>query len=517
MEFSTLDSSDERSGDFAMMLQSNFAIRERKTVLVTCLMSALGIGAWSNATLAAGPVVVTRCNDLPAGHGVKGISPRIALTNAVDGDIVDMTGLTCSLVTLGSGEIEISAANVKIYGPTDHPLTLDGNNSGRVLYHAGSGQLFISSVNFAHGHTSGSGGCIYSKGTIAAYTIEVTGCHADVNGGGLLSYGPGSSLTASPTFIFHSTISGNSAGQKGGGVYNTTRLSALYSTISQNTASDAGGGVYNQGRDISIGLGTIDGVAYLAGTTLGGNTASQGGGVSGGNVKLLNTLVTGNTATVGGGGGINDQGKYASILGSTIANNIASGGPVATGGGINFVSTGLGGVSLTNSTVSGNFAYKNAGIDATAPDGFALNNSTVAFNTAVAGSSGIAIYGCSMALQSSIVAQNIGASDLSFVTDSCTDVGAQITGNNNIIMSFNHAPADTSMLNPHLTPLGYHGGSTPTHALLANSFAVDHGNNMAALETDQRGSGFTRSAGTTDVGAYERQANDDELFYDGFD
>jgi hypothetical protein len=51
---------------------------------------------------------------------------------------------------------------------------------------------------------------------------------------------------------------------------------------------------------------------------------------------------------------------------------------------------------------------------------------------------------------------------------------------------------------------------SPTH---------DHGSNPPpALTTDQRGPGFAREvpSGQADIGAYERQINDDELFQDGF-
>ena len=53
--------------------------------------------------------------------------------------------------------------------------------------------------------------------------------------------------------------------------------------------------------------------------------------------------------------------------------------------------------------------------------------------------------------------------------------------------------------------------------LLAGSPAINSGSNPDALDTDARGVGFLRSVAGPDIGAYERQLNDDELFYDGFD
>jgi hypothetical protein len=68
-------------------------------------------------------------------------------------------------------------------------------------------------------------------------------------------------------------------------------------------------------------------------------------------------------------------------------------------------------------------------------------------------------------------------------------------------------------------PLAYHGGGQRTHALLSTSPAVDVGSNPGSLTTDQRGNGFAREVptGLPDIGAYERQVNDDEVFYAGFD
>jgi hypothetical protein len=54
--------------------------------------------------------------------------------------------------------------------------------------------------------------------------------------------------------------------------------------------------------------------------------------------------------------------------------------------------------------------------------------------------------------------------------------------------------------------------------LSLSSPAVDHGNNTASLAYDQRGIGFARVVGASaDIGAFERQVGDDEIFYGGFE
>src|SRR4029077_18576398 len=66
--------------------------------------------------------------------------------------------------------------------------------------------------------------------------------------------------------------------------------------------------------------------------------------------------------------------------------------------------------------------------------------------------------------------------------------------------SANNLPFGTNLL---LGPLADNGGRTQTHALRAGSPAIDAGSNPAGLTTDQRGPGFVRTFGFTDIGAYE--------------
>src|SRR5205085_6426797 len=76
----------------------------------------------------------------------------------------------------------------------------------------------------------------------------------------------------------------------------------------------------------------------------------------------------------------------------------------------------------------------------------------------------------------------------------------------------------SSSINPLLGPLASNGGPTQTHALLADSPAIDAGHSSGSA-TDQRGAGFTRpvdlndafypnAAGgdSADIGAYELQS-----------
>src|SRR5688500_1650335 len=104
-----------------------------------------------------------------------------------------------------------------------------------------------------------------------------------------------------------STVSGNSAGTWGGGIYNQSvePLSITNSTISGNSAGPRGGG----------GIATNHGKLTLTGSTVTLNTAGIGGGIWNsngsfdpllGSVVLMNSTVSDNSAANYGGGILND-------------------------------------------------------------------------------------------------------------------------------------------------------------------------------------------------------------------
>ena len=66
------------------------------------------------------------------------------------------------------------------------------------------------------------------------------------------------------------------------------------------------------------------------------------------------------------------------------------------------------------------------------------------------------------------------------------------------------APGDLSSTDPTLGPLQDNGGPTPTHALLADSPAIDAGDPVGCPGTDQRGVRRPQGAGC-DIGAVEVQ------------
>ncbi len=446
----------------------------RHQPLAVCIGGVLCLAS----PLALAVTFVTNCND--AGVG----SLRAAVTGAANNDTVDASGLTCSTITLTTGDIVVNQGSLTIQGPTTQRLTITAFNSGtlhhyqnRIFTHTGTGTLTLKSLTMTKGYQSGAasavGGCVYSKGNVNLYRVGAYLCEASSNGA---TYG-GAIATSGNTFVKYSTISGNTAYtqnasssglSEGGGVLAANNFSAKYSTISGNSAIGPSG---------SSALGIAGGV------------------FSGGNATIRNSTIAGNTAKTNIGG--------AALLGST--------GNTAV---------------ISNSTISGNTATTNiiGGLYTRIP---AVNiyNSTIVFNQAASTSSGadavgIAMFGGTAKLESTLVANNTYGPPT--MNDDLSAAGVTISGSNNLVrVSSASLPADTIAGRcPILGPLKFNGGLTQTHALFSHSPGVDQGNNTFGSNEDQRGRpGDTNpfpyprvSGAAADIGAYELQQS--EIIFD---
>lgn len=388
-------------------------------------------------------------------------SLRGAIAAAASGDTIDLGQLGCSKITLTSGEIPVAVANLTIAGPNDKNLAIDAGAHSRIFNHTGSGKLTIRHLALAHGRIAPSsgnseGGCIRSSGSVVLTDSSVSHCvayssNAFAEGGGVSAEGN--------IVLLFSRISGNivhspSISAQGGGVAAKGTINAKYSTIDANLAV-ADYGFFGNPPD-------------------------------------------------GGGGGI-------STYGGSIRHTTISGNHAQFGGGV--ISHGL--LDIENSTISGNEASVHVGgvlllFSAT------ISNSTIAFNHEgdKYGSGVFVRNDGSVDLQSTIIAMNTSGS--SGGIDLGGGANVVVTGNDNLVrLAQISAPTGTLHDDPLLLPLADNGGVTKTHALKAASPALNRGNNAAALESDQRGPGYRREAGsTTDIGAYEF---DDTIFVNGFD
>lgn len=171
---------------------------------------------------------------------------------------------------------------------------------------------------------------------------------------------------------------------QGGGILNYGNLTVTGdSTVGENSA-DQGGGIYN-GSGATL---TVSGAV----TRVGRNTAaSDGGGIyndGGANLTIDNAEIMLNTAAGNGGGVFNARSATVTVQNNTQigANTAAQGGGVYTTIGID---TNPGSVTLTDSSVAGNTATTAGGGIFNDGDLVTLNASTVFNNTATVTAGGI--------------------------------------------------------------------------------------------------------------------------------
>ncbi|HEX8567524.1 MAG TPA: carboxypeptidase-like regulatory domain-containing protein [Pyrinomonadaceae bacterium] len=264
--------------------------------------------------------------------------------------------------------------------------------------------------------------------------------------------------------------------------------------------------VVNPGANLSLEGVTITG-GY--GTVTPAAPFRFGGGIynNGGTLSLTNSSVSGNFSPAGGGAGGVGGGIYSTGT-LTVANSTVSGNNAELCNGCGTSGGGIyndgGTASLTNSTISGNTARYGGGIYNTGT--LTITSSTITANTAqgaVGPGSGGGIF--NSASGSLILTNTIVAGNL-VINSSSPDIAGGVSPTS----SFNLIGGD-----PKLGSLADNGGPTQTHALLPGSPAIDAGINSGAA-TDQRG--FARrvdlpstpnAAGGdgTDIGAYELQSS----------
>ena len=440
-------------------------------------------------------LVVVNCNDSGSG------SLRDAVSHAVDGDTIDLTQLSCSVISLSTGAIVIGAQDLTLHGPGADALSINsaGQPGSGVLYNVVGGTLKVQGLSISFGRKYGSsgtvhGGCIFSLGNVELDNTHVYACTTRSDGsnagagGGVYAQG---NVKLVNSVVEQAGVTTNGGDAKGGGVFAGGALTLAYSTITYCRVATVGNG---QGGGAYVGGSLLAKYSTISGNLVDEVTLSSGGGLhTNADVAILWSTISGNHAHVGGG----------LYLGHGAAGDTAQ---------------------IVDSTISGNTAAAAGGAVANLP--LSLYSSTIAFNTIPFQSGGIIGYEQSAGLglrsspvriDSSIIAGNMALG----VPDVPRDVGGEVTvtvsGSNDLINYIAQgAPAGTINADPLLGPLRNNGGPTATRALLPGSPAIDAGNNTRSLSTDQRGAGFERVINSVaDIGAYERDP--DSIFNDGFD
>jgi hypothetical protein len=413
----------------------------RMAALVTAIL-----GTSSPALCIANSIVVKNCLDSGTG------SLRDAIGNAVNGDTVDLTQLSCSPITLVAGEIAITK-DLSINGRGPQATSIIGNFYSRVFNSTGQYKLNLSGLSISGGGSSAYGGCIRAS-TAALYNTVVSNCSSSPTSG--IARG-GDIYTSGNLILDHSQISGGNleaytGAAQGGGVFVGEELDMRYSAITRNVARS------DDPKQKGFG----------------------GGAFVRGNVSIQSSLIYQNSATNVGGLLISGNSLAAAyIADSSIVANRAS----AIVGGI-YSGTKL---TIDNSTISGNTA------------------ATSVVGSGYSAAAGLQLYAANANLQSTIIAKNT-ANDVE------SDVGGYdnptLKGANNLVMQSSLVlPTGTLTSDPLFAPIRVLP-RTAVLPLLPGSPAINTGNNVAGNHYDQRGAGYSRVVGTAaDMGAYEGQSD----------
>ena len=274
-------------------------------------------------------IIVTNTAD--SGPG----SLRDALAAAVDGDIIDATGISGTIL-LTSGELQITTA-VAINGPGDTSLTIDGNGTFRVFDNLTSGAT-IAGFTITNGSASGdNGGGVFNEGGNSA-TLRLSDCTVSGNSA---DFGGGIFNLNGALIVNNCTISGNGAAFSGGGIANFASGAAATLTITNSTISDNSATANDGGGILNGAAGSVASIAsvIVSNSTLSGNSATGNGGAVANaadvpnlaRLTITNSTISDNSATANGGG-IYNQGNAQFQIGSTVLNAGSSGENIFNGG-----------------------------------------------------------------------------------------------------------------------------------------------------------------------------------------
>ncbi|MFO7546145.1 MAG: choice-of-anchor Q domain-containing protein [Trueperaceae bacterium] len=281
--------------------------------------------------------------------------------------------------------------------------------------------------------------------------------------------------------------------------------------VVQGTANGGGAfDIHGEGRSIAV---TLRGMTIQNGRVVG-----FGGAISAYNVDLtLERVVVRDSRADNGGGGLYLESGDLRIVGSTFHGNRTSNSLDGDAGGALYLD---GDVEVLNSTISGNTASASGGGVHVASGILALSSVTISKNSVTAGrGGGVRNLAGEVRVANSLIAGN--ADTAGAPTPDCDGVfdsfGFNLVGVADGCSGFTRLSdirgTAANPRDPLLAALAGNGGTTPTHALLLGSPAIDRGGIVQPppeLTVDQRGrsrpsDGDGDGTARYDIGAYERE------------
>src|SRR6266545_1535721 len=250
--------SNNHSSIYNVSEPPNSLVRDSATGIINQSEPPLG----PTGTMARSSTLIRK----PAGDGSGAANCTACMTIAnsvVTGNAIGVFNVAypAATVTVLNSRVTDNSDGIDTYGfegdaeITIRNSTISGNgHMGPGLGGIDSGFSSVSIFNSAISDNSGLGG-INARGSrglglyVSIVNSTISGNSAGTSGGGI--YGEG----LDDLSIVNSTISGNSAGTSGGGIYNVnSSLHVANSTITGNSAG-SGGGIYNEG---SLGASVVE-------------------------------------------------------------------------------------------------------------------------------------------------------------------------------------------------------------------------------------------------------------------
>lgn len=480
---------------------------------------------------------------LPAGDILLGIVGH-AENNAVTGDLdvlrsirITGNGLGSTFIRAGAlgdrafdvrAPVVLSLSKLGVYGGTAVPGVAGVETGGAVRGVAGSTIELLEtefSGNQALGGANAHGGAIDTGGDLTMAVWNMFFQNFSAGSGGAVRVG-GAATVADAVFQENrSAVTGGAVRTLGGGAGSSFERTDFRDNDSQGTggAMDLRAPALvrectlegNEAFAVGGALG-VQAPVYVEGCVLRRNRSNSGGGAAnvaaGGVLTVVDTLMEANTAATSGGAITNSS--VCRVYHSTLAGNIANGLAAAElGGGAIY---NFGNLEMVNATVSMNAAPNGLGGGILNLTGGNANlaHVTIAENRAQAGDSivngtpgGGAVMRMTHTIVSNLPSAGAGVAGLSLPLISLgynldCDGTAGLAGPGDL------AGTPLAPLNPLLSPLGMHGGPTPTHTLQSASPALNGGDvafsvdpSGAAVVEDQRHA--PRPQGRPDMGAVE--------------
>ncbi len=492
----------------AIIHKPSLGIRPLAAAITSCLRCSIGITMLAGSGLAsAATFQVTNLNDAGAG------SLRQAVLNAnasLGADLIVFNTSVSGTVNLTSGPLEL-LDSVTVTGPGAATLAIDADDVSEIFLITDAARVSPVELSIS--------GLTLSNAT-KAISAEVVSIHPVVSVVDCTLSGTVESAIAMSGYLsdtdLHVSRSVLTANDKDAIRFFGTRNSGRnYAAFEDVTISNNGRyGVLNVGANIGILSSEISG----NGTGLAGRgdyysyasfdvvdsviADNLGNGISLGDVSMLSLEKS--SVKDNGGAGVFAGPKnrtFPTISASTIAGNGAGGVDLDLAWSV---------VAIVNSTLSGNTHGFGLKFDSTRGSA-AIENSTIASNA----SGGIADVADDQIAKEVVIANSIVAGNGAGAGADLSDTGlfaihhslVQDPGNASITDSI---PGSNIMgADPLLGPLQNNGGSTPTHALLIGSPALDRGEAASCAATDQRGiirpqDGDGDGVAACDMGAYER-------------